>query len=939
MTRIVQRSFAGGEIAPELYGQADQDFYQAGAKTLENVLVTKDGSLRKRSGLEYVAELDATTGFRVLRFGAADGSDFVVVLASNGAVQIFRDGVEQSVGTIPAWDSGAFYAPYQLVTRSSTVYYALAWTDLDPLVVGWGTEDPPLRHPFGRSLASIQWAQVGDVLTVTSRAGGIWQLLRTSYGWNARTPEIPDVGRRDLYSGNDIYFAANTIAPSRLENEWHLARDWKWIVTAVVKWDGMWRETGVQETISLSCAMATDFYPRQIIWTKGTSTEERYYRIYRGYNGLYGLVGETSPQPNDACAFWDEGREPDVTQQPPARLGDPSLYSDAPNYPGADESTLKPAALAFWQQRMVLGGFDKGPANLLLSNAGQIQDFLANPLLAPNDDDGIDVALSAVEHEEIRAIMPAADLLVFTSRGEWVVWGEGDAVAPRTLRAKRNSGRGIGNVPPLSIGSHLLFISRSGAIYALAKNGDSGAWDQADLTARASHLFDGHTIVDWAYQQRPDSVVWCVRDDGVLLSLTYRPEAGVVAWAKHTTDGLVRAVGVVDEGDTDTVYCAVRRTTATGPTLERMKDVVRPADIDDGFYFDAARVRDGRNLDAGNYLTIYPIMGSLVADPTNTGNGQWDEVWGWGPAADSRTIRITCWQAGTPGDGICSVIVSVDGGVTWGDPTVLPAARVSLTALGALEETGLSVDAVAGLSNEMHTNDTWALAVIAGQGYSTGSNVAVVSATPTGLAAASLSRGLVEATRGGSTARMEITESVSTSLVKCLLAKTLPAALRYPYGIEDWSLFSDYILGFTGLEGAVVTALADLQVVEDLVVGEDSAVYLPVAAKRVSVGLPYTAKVELLDAYDKAGVRMRELTWMSVRAETAGAPALFATAGADEGGQTQETSSDGVVSRRTVEGTLSHALEEEVAGAIIQTLPYPLRILRVTRDVTFEQNL
>jgi hypothetical protein len=881
VARIVQRSFAGGEIAPELYGQVDQDFYQVSAKTLENMLVTKDGSLRKRSGLEHVAELDATG--RVLRFGAADGSDFVVVLASNGAVQIFRDGVEQSVGTIPAWVSGTLYSPYQLVTRNSIVYYALGWTDKDPSLdsEGWDAESHPLRHPFGRSLASIQWAQVGDVLTVTNRAGGIWQLLRTSYGWNARTPEIPDVGQRDFYSGNDIYFAPNTIDPSRLSNEWHPARDWTWIVTAVVKRDGMWRETGAQEAISLSCAMATDFYPRQLIWTKGTSTDERYYRIYRGYNGLYGLVGETSPQSNGTCTFWDEGREPDVTQQPPERLGDPSLYSDAPGYPGADESTLKPAAIAFWQQRMVLGGFDNGPANLLLSNAGQIQDFLTNPLLAPNDDDGIDVALSAVEHEEIRAIVPAADLLVFTSRGEWVIWGEGDVVAPRTLRAKRNSGRGIGNVPPLSIGSHLLFISRSGAIYALAKNSNSGVWDQADLTARASHLFDGHTIVDWAYQQRPDSVVWCVRDDGVLLSLTYRPEAGVVAWAKHTTKGLVKAVAVVDEGDMDTVYCAVSRPTTTSPTLERMRDVLRPRHASEAVHLDGSMEwpdRYGATPGVPATGSFYPIgtpIGSAEMTPAVGNYNRYMSFRIYGTAREDMDLVFTCT------DGPNNMFTLTVNGVTYPEAAYTGGLQLLTDFCSDPVVRGLCIQHIYDLSEPaepFHTGDFYVQSISAG----------LVTERP---------RSFVSIRAPDALAGRDVT-------------------------VLEFGTFSE---GRVGSDGSYPLTDPD--------------------AERVVFGTPYTATVELLDVYDKAGVRMRELTWMSVRAETAGAPALFASVDVDKGGQPEEesqgdgVSSAGDISRRTIEGTLSHALEEEVGGAIIQKLPYPLRILRVTRDVSFEQNL
>ena len=86
MARIVQRSFASGELAPEFWGQQDQDFYRTGAKSLRNVVVTKEGSLRKRSGLEHLAAVAG--GERLVRFGASDGADFVIVFS--GGIRIFR---------------------------------------------------------------------------------------------------------------------------------------------------------------------------------------------------------------------------------------------------------------------------------------------------------------------------------------------------------------------------------------------------------------------------------------------------------------------------------------------------------------------------------------------------------------------------------------------------------------------------------------------------------------------------------------------------------------------------------------------------------------------------------------------------------------------------------------------------------------------------------
>jgi hypothetical protein len=53
------------------------------------------------------------------------------------------------------------------------------------------------------------------------------------------------------------------------------------------------------------------------------------------------------------------------------------------------------------------------------------------------------------------------------------------------------------------------------------------------------------TIVDWAYQRDPDSLIWAVTSAGRLLSMTYSPdvEAQVYGWAQHDTDGYFESVG------------------------------------------------------------------------------------------------------------------------------------------------------------------------------------------------------------------------------------------------------------------------------------------------------------------------------------------------------------------------------------------------------------
>lgn len=53
---VGQRSFAAGEVSPELFGRVDQSRYQLGLRRCRNTFPTKTGSLQNRPGLKFVDE-------------------------------------------------------------------------------------------------------------------------------------------------------------------------------------------------------------------------------------------------------------------------------------------------------------------------------------------------------------------------------------------------------------------------------------------------------------------------------------------------------------------------------------------------------------------------------------------------------------------------------------------------------------------------------------------------------------------------------------------------------------------------------------------------------------------------------------------------------------------------------------------------------------------
>lgn len=69
MSTVIQRSFAGGEIAPALYARVDISKYQTGLRTLRNFFVMRHGGAQNRPGTKFVGEVsDSSKVSRLIPF-------------------------------------------------------------------------------------------------------------------------------------------------------------------------------------------------------------------------------------------------------------------------------------------------------------------------------------------------------------------------------------------------------------------------------------------------------------------------------------------------------------------------------------------------------------------------------------------------------------------------------------------------------------------------------------------------------------------------------------------------------------------------------------------------------------------------------------------------------------------------------------------------------
>jgi hypothetical protein len=133
----------------------------------------------------------------------------------------------------------------------------------------------------------------------------------------------------------------------------------------------------------------------------------------------------------------------------------------------------------------------------------------------------------------------------------------------------------------------------------------------ADLTILAEHITSGG-VVQIAYQQQRQSILWAVTGNGELIGMTYEKEQGVIGWHRHVTDGFFESVAAIYGSGEDEVWVAVRRTIGgqTKRYVERFNPTVW-TEKEDAFYVDCGLSYDGSP--AATFSGLGHLEGKTVA--------------------------------------------------------------------------------------------------------------------------------------------------------------------------------------------------------------------------------------------------------------------------------------------------------------------------------------
>jgi hypothetical protein len=269
-----------------------------------------------------------------------------------------------------------------------------------------------------------------------------------------------------------------------------------------------------------------------------------------GSSGIVGVFVENPGQnylPTDTPVFHDTGTGSGA-------VGTLVVGPQSGTYPGV---------VSYFQQRRVYAESLNLPDTYEMSQPGAYLNFdSSNP---PIDSDAITGTPWAEQINGIQWMLPMpGGLVTFTGKTTWQVAGTGGSGSPITpAQQSAVAQESVGcsaTLPPIRIRYNILFgDGLNGVINEVNYNFYFNIYTGQDITVLSSHLFQNQQLVQWAWSYDPYRVVWGVRNDGKLLSLTYVAEQEVRGFARHDTNGEFVSVAVASEPPVNAPYFIVKR--------------------------------------------------------------------------------------------------------------------------------------------------------------------------------------------------------------------------------------------------------------------------------------------------------------------------------------------------------------------------------------------
>lgn len=518
----IQSNFNAGELSPLLHGRVDFDSYRNALATCLNHIPYVQGGITRRPGTYFCDEAqDSSKATRVVPFKFSTtqayilefGDQYIRFKRNNGPILLTSQNITGITKANPA-----------VVTYAGSDTYA-------------NGDDVEISGVVGMTEVNNRRFRVANVNTGsnTFELSGVDSSSYTAYSSGGTVSEVYTISspylEADLFqlkftqSADVLYITHPSYKTRKLTRTGHTS----WTLSTIDFLDGPYLPTNTTSTtITPSAASGTGITLTASAATFTLTTDiGRLVRIKHGstwgYAKITNVASTTSATADVINTFGA------TTASGSWRLG---LYSDTTGYP---------SCVTFFEDRLAFGGNTSNPSRIDLSKTGDYENF------APSATDGTVAADNAIaatlNSDDVQVIRwmkgEEKGLLVGTVEGEWIIRPstQSEALSPTNINAKQSTAHGSANVQAIRAGKAVLFVQKSGRkIRELAYVYEVDGFRSPDMTVLSEHITRGG-VKEMAYQQEPQSVVWCVRNDGVLLGFTYERDQKVLGWHRHVLGG------------------------------------------------------------------------------------------------------------------------------------------------------------------------------------------------------------------------------------------------------------------------------------------------------------------------------------------------------------------------------------------------------------------
>ena len=601
----IKTNFAAGELSPKMFGRPDFQKYDGGAAKLENFIVHRIGSISNRPGTLYIDKtiiVNNNPRSRLIPFKYNVDQVYIVeIIPISGWVKVYYGDVECWRGQYEAhfdWYSSDDLPEIKYCQSADVLF--LFHPNVSPYMIirknlyDFEIKKAEFLGPFKDEYVAEDTENLVYIKLCNKTDAG-HPALFVRYD----SPLIDDALD---YIGREVKLTR------RLEGEYHRCNpktdpEYKRMVNVVPGgtvhvesfgfWDGSWSLQRFNKDTQTWEDVRTQYGNRANNATfnyENKTTEIEKYRLYsedfnnahksgevdgqigcvviQSFGGEYSCVVKTTTHMTKSsdglsyyaeCSFLKDPAEElkiyELTEILYTRFSLGSWYGGANSQ--ANIHNHFPTCGQFFEDRLCVAGTDEEPQTVWMSRTG---DYFNFDNVKSEDDEAVTATLSGGEMNGIKAIVPFNDLVLLTSGGEYKVTGNGKAITPTNITAQAQEYCGVNKINPVVIGNRIIFAQQQGSVVRdLAYAYDVDRYTGIELGLLAEHLLRGHKVVAMAYQQIPDSIIWIVREDGVLLGITYVKEQDIYAWHEHKTDGEFIDVCVIPGDKYDQVWFVVKR--------------------------------------------------------------------------------------------------------------------------------------------------------------------------------------------------------------------------------------------------------------------------------------------------------------------------------------------------------------------------------------------